>query len=278
MTNQKYTLTNDEIICLGLKEGNIKNRYRLTPEQQEQLFELRGLSLDNYSGISDACSNVGVSPKDVKMLWLKTKGESVRVENPYYQSKDEREKEDILNNFLEQFEEKVSKLNFEAPTPLEENSDGFDRLVYTDTHIGMNPNPNGFSLYGGVWNEKEVMDRLDKMVSFVIRNQKNSTLLIDDLGDFFDGFDGKTVRREHDLPQNMDNQTAFDVGFQFKVKMIDILSKFYSKIICHNVCESNHSASFDYIVNSTFKIYAEKIYNVEVINFRKFIDHYQFQD
>ena len=149
-------------------------------------------------------------------------------------------------------------------------------MVYTDTHIAMNPNPTGYSLYGGVWNEKEVMDRLDIMVSFVIRNQKNSTLLIDDLGDFFDGFDGKTVRREHDLPQNMDNQTAFDVGFKFKRKMIDILSRFYSKIICHNVCESNHSSSFDYIVNSAFKVYAEKIYGIEVVNFRKFIDHYQF--
>lgn len=277
MTNKRFTLTVNEINALGLKQGNADSRYRLTAEQQDLLFEFRGLRDDVPFGIQDACNNVGVSPKDVKMLWLKTKGESVRIENPYYQEREEKEKEDILERFLERFEEKINKLNFESPTPSGvHNDDGFDRLVYTDTHIAMNPNPTGYSLYGGVWNEKEVMERLDIMLSFVVRNQRNSTLLIDDLGDFFDGFDGKTVRREHDLPQNMDNQTAFDVGFQFKVKMIDILSRFYSKIICHNVCESNHSSSFDYIVNSAFKVYAEKVYGVEVMNFRKFIDHYQF--
>ena len=44
----------------------------------------------------------------------------------------------------------------------------------------------------------------------------------------------------------------------------------------HNVCESNHSSSFDYIVNSSLRVYCERVYgdSVEVHNFRKFIDHY----
>jgi len=107
-------------------------------------------------------------------------------------------------------------------------------------------------------------------------NQKSNTLYIDDLGDFFDGFDGKTVRREHDLPQNMGNQEAFDLGFSFKRRMIESLLMFYDKIICHNVCESNHSASFDYIVNSAIKTYMEACHKgrVEVYNHRKFIEHY----
>jgi hypothetical protein len=58
--------------------------------------------------------------------------------------------------------------------------------------------------------------------------------------------------------------------------MIDELFKHYSHIKVVNICNDNHSGSFGYIVNSAFKTYVELKYpdNIEVINQRKFIDHY----
>ena len=272
--NRKLTLTQDEIILLGITHKALHNRYRLTEEQIEQVYEYRGLRAEKVDGILNACNNVGVSPKDVKMFWLKTKNESVRVDNPYYEEKQEKETTDILENFLAKFEAKLYPIHI----PMRDNYGRglFDRLVFTDTHIGMTPNEDGYSLYGGKWDEEEVEIRLTKILDHVVNNQKSKVLYLDDLGDFFDGFDGKTVRREHDLPQNMDNQKAFDVGFNFKRKMIESLLEMYEKVICHNVCESNHSASFDYIVNSAIKTYMEACHKgrVEVYNHRKFIEHY----
>jgi hypothetical protein len=272
MLNQKFVLTTEEIDYLGLKQGNDRNRYRLTTELQEQLFEYRGLRDDKSDGIKDACDSMGVSVKDSDFMWLKNKGASVRVKNPYYKKVEEKDAEDILGKFLENFSQKIQRVDLPKKEVKQDGS--FDRLVYTDTHVAMTPNKDGYSLYGGVWNEEQLMKRLNEMVTHVVRFQASDTLYIDDLGDFFDGFDAKTVRREHDLPQNMDNQKAFDVGFEFKRQMIDMLSQIYAKIVTHNVCESNHSSSFDYIVNSALKTYCEKVYGIEVHNFRKFIESY----
>lgn len=153
----------------------------------------------------------------------------------------------------------------------------FDRLVFTDVHIGMTTNKNGYSLYGGKWDEEEIKRRLDVMITHVINNKKSDVLIIDELGDFMDGWDAETVRKGHKLPQNMDNEKAFDVGLCFKVKLIDSLATHYNKIVCNNVCNDNHAGSFGYVVNSAFKTIVEHRYNnVFVNNIRKFIDHYLY--
>jgi hypothetical protein len=151
----------------------------------------------------------------------------------------------------------------------------FDRLVYTDTHVGMNIEDH--SLYGGKWDECELQRRLEILINHVVKNRRSPILFIDELGDFMDGYDGYTTRGGHKLPQNMDNQKAFDVGMAFKISMIQSLVPYYDKIVCHNVCEDNHAGSFGYIVNSAFKAVCEAMFdNVEVINQRKFIDHYTY--
>jgi hypothetical protein len=151
----------------------------------------------------------------------------------------------------------------------------FDRLVYTDAHVGMTPNENGFSLYGGKWDEEQINNNLKKMINHTLENQKGNALIIDELGDFMDGYDGETVRKGHSLPQNMDNEKAFDVGLSFKINLIDALAPYYSKIICNNICDDNHAGSFGYIVNSAFKKFVEfKYRHVIVNNLRRFINHY----
>jgi hypothetical protein len=95
-----------------------------------------------------------------------------------------------------------------------------------------------------------------------------------------DGYNSMTTRGGHELPQNMDNQKAFDVGLTFKITMVDFLVQHYDKIQIVNICNDNHAGSFGYIVNSAFKTYIELKYpdNVVVVNQRKFIDHYFFKN
>jgi hypothetical protein len=152
----------------------------------------------------------------------------------------------------------------------------FDRAVYTDVHVAMEVNQNGYSLYDGIWDEEEINNRLLRFIDEILSNQKSNVLLLHDLGDLMDGYDGYTTRGGHKLPQNMDNQKAFDVALKFKILMIDRLFKFYDEIKVVNICNDNHGGSFTYVVNSAFKTFVEMKYpnNINVVNQRKFIDHY----
>jgi len=269
--NKKHYIKDSLALMLGL-ELNKSKTYRLTIDKQIELHKLKA-----NEGILQACENVGVSPDTTPMLWLKTKHESVRVTNPLFKAPEQKAIEDI--DFLSIFKDKVEPLKIyyaNDSLPYVANGCLFDRAVYTDVHIGMDVNKDGYSLYDGAWNESEIFKRLEIFVNEIVKSQKSQTLFLNDLGDFMDGFDGFTTRGGHALPQNMDNQKAFDIGLKFKIQMIDELIKYYSEIIVVNICNDNHAGSFGYIVNSAFKTYIELKYpnNVKVTNQRKFIDHY----
>jgi hypothetical protein len=229
--------------------------------------------LDTHEGVFDATDELDVPNTSVKHLWLKTKKSSIFIKNPNFVENSENEVEKEID-FLSIFKDKVKPIKLPKISSKLDLSI-FDRLVYTDVHIGMEVNQNGYSLYDGAWNEAEVNKRLEIMVAQTLINKKSDTLHIHELGDFMDGYNAITTRGGHELPQNMDNQKAFDVGLKFKIRMIDALIPYYNKIVCTNVCNDNHAGSFGYIVNSAFKAYIELKYeNVKVINQRKFIDHY----
>ena len=234
----------------------------------------RARLLDQHEGIYNATNELDVPNTSVKHMWLKTKQSSIFVKNPEYiepQTEVELEKEiDFTNIFKDLVKPiKLPKISSKLDLSI------FDRLVYTDVHIGMEVNQNGYSLYDGAWNEAEVEKRLEIMVSQTLINKQSDTLIIHELGDFMDGYDAVTTRGGHSLPQNMDNQKAFDVGLAFKIRLIDALAPHYNSIKCINICNDNHAGSFGYIVNSAFKAYIELKYeNVKVVNQRKFIDHY----
>jgi hypothetical protein len=230
--------------------------------------------LDEHEGIYNATNELDVPNTSVKHMWLKTKQSSIFVKNPEYiepQTEVELEKEIDFTNIFKDLVVPIKLPKIERKLDLSL----FDRLVYTDVHVGMEVNQNGYSLYDGAWNELELNKRLETMVSQTLINRKSDTLIIHELGDFMDGYDAVTTRGGHSLPQNMDNQKAFDVGLSFKIRLIDTLIPYYNKIECINICNDNHAGSFGYIVNSAFKAYIELKYeNVKVTNQRKFIDHY----
>jgi len=234
----------------------------------------RARLLDHHEGIYNATNDLDVPNTSVKHMWLKTKQSSIFVKNPEYiepQTEVELEKEIDFTNIFKDLVKPIKLPKIENKLDLSI----FDRLVYTDVHIGMEVNQNGYSLYDGVWNEAEVDKRLATMVSQTLINKQSDTLIIHELGDFMDGYDAVTTRGGHSLPQNMDNQKAFDVGLSFKIRLIDALIPYYNSIECINICNDNHAGSFGYIVNSAFKAYIELKYeNVKVVNQRKFIDHY----
>jgi len=237
----------------------------------QQKFDKDGNILSSVDKLQDAPIEVPDNHEIVRVSTNKTTGQQWVITKPKVELEIEKEIDyDFIDSIVLKHIKPIVKEKI-----YKERAETFDRIVYTDTHIGMTPNENGYSLYGGKWDEDELDKRLQEMCLFVEQNSSSDVLILDDLGDFMDGWDGETTRKGHKLPQNMDNQTAFDVGVNFKVKMIDNLINFYDEIQVNNICEDNHSGSFGYIVNSAFKSIIEQKYpNVKVVNHRKFINHY----
>lgn len=240
--------------------------------------------LDKNEGIYEACKEIDVDFSSAKNLWIKTKnkdgsGVSGFVVNPNYVAPVEEDKIVKEIDFLSIFKDKIQPLDLKSDTDFKPTA-LFDRLVITDIHIGMDVNKDGYALYDGEWDEATLFKRLGELVNHTIENKKSNTLVIQDLGDYLDGFDGFTTRGGHKLPQNMDNQQMFDIGLKFKVALVDNLMPYFDKISFINICNDNHAGSFGYIVNSAFKAYIELKYpnTIEVINQRKFIDHYIIQN
>lgn len=230
--------------------------------------------LDTHEGIYNATNSLDVPNTSVKHMWLKDKEKSIFVKNPNYIEPELYPEKEI--DFLSIFKDKIEPIKINTDFRVCTHDYIFDRAVFTDVHVGMDVNKDGYSLYDGIWDENELNKRLEIFVNQIVKKQKTNFLFLNDLGDFMDGFDGLTTRGGHKLPQNMDNQKAFDVGLSFKIKMIDALVPFYEKIKVVNICNDNHAGSFGYVVNSAFKTYIELKYpeRVEIINQRKFIDHY----
>lgn len=287
-------LYDQEALNLGLKltkkiEGRKQRQYYITVEEwdaikfarsqpNERLFVETLKKLDKNGNISSTVEKLQSEPieipEDFEAIKISTNKSSGQQWVQYAPKKEEEILKEIdFDSIIKKYSNPI------IMTPEVKSSGGFDfdRLVYTDVHIGMTPNENGYSLYGGKWDEEEIIGSLDIMIEQVLNDQKSDTLIIDELGDFMDGYDGETVRKGHKLPQNMDNETAFDVGLHFKCRLIDSLAPHFKKIISNNICNDNHAGAFGYMVNKAAKgISNAKYSHVEVNNLRRFISHYMW--
>jgi hypothetical protein len=268
-----FRLAINKMIRLNNTEVKPKAKQR-TKKTEAQPFVLSAWNFKTgeMMDVDEYCEFYKLPRADVKSYKLVS-----HTGTPYYNilfKQVEEIAKDLTAEYIAAAIKKYAKpVLYKKPAPVKTNL--VDRIVYTDAHIGMEPNKSGFSLYGGNWGETELMDQLHQMVNFIVTEKKGNKLIIDDLGDYLDGWSGETVRKGHSLPQNMDNQAMFDVGVKFKIQMVDMLVQHYPEIEIHNICEDNHAGAFGYVVNSAFKQLVELKYkNVKVVNCRKFINHY----
>lgn len=180
--------------------------------------------------------------------------------------------EDYFINIVKKYSKPVTEIIIP-----ENKNHNVTRVVYTDVHIGMDPNKTGTAIFDEKWNEEKQHERFIIMATSII-NYGSGRLIVDELGDYVDGWDAKTVRKQHDLPQNMTNEEAFDIAVKLKIEFCDLLIKScrFSSMEFNNICNDNHAGSFGYVVNSAVKSILEVKYPglVKVTNYRKFINHY----
>lgn len=236
-----------------------KIRPRITLEE----FEI----VAQYRAIKNQANNLGLDDKDVKHGWLKNKDASLFFKNPNFGNEFDVNKVDFEKLFTDVPKIEVTKVK------KKDYKGEFDKLVFTDVHVGMDASDKGRNMYNTEWNKAMLFERLTEMVNFTLAKQESKVLYISDLGDFLDGFNGNTTRGGHSLPQNMSNQEAFDVGFMFKVRLLEALAPHYKLIVMRNVCNDNHAGDFAYFVNQAVKSYINtQLKNVQIINQTSFID------
>jgi hypothetical protein len=155
------------------------------------------------------------------------------------------------------------------------------RIIISDIHIGMDVTSGGTSLYGGKWDKAELMRRGDTILQEIAEDVARFNpreIIISELGDYMDGYEGTTTRKSHSLPQNMSDVECFELGVEFKMYLIDQLyESFDIPIKFYNTVDDNHGGKFSSMVNlSVQRIVAAKYEESEVLFtiFNRFIGHY----
>jgi hypothetical protein len=301
--NNQVRLKDKEANKLGI-EINSSKKYRLSDEHKVELNDLRGgqeveettttkqlLKKDSNDYITEeslfnAWDSKNNRVLDIKEFCIKFNMDFNNISKwkllPYHYkvptyniefkeqfNVDSVDFESVLNKVLDKV--RPSEKYDTTPDEIE-----FDTLTYTDVHIAMDTDSKGNSMYAVVWDKESIMESLDMMIKHTLKNKKSNTIVVDELGDFLDGFNGYTTRGGHKLPQNMTDEEAFDLGLTFKIKLALALDEHYKKVIFNNICNDNHAGAFGYFVNSAFKRWADTNFSnhIFVNNHRQFMNHY----
>ena len=268
----RYRLS-DELIekANNLKSGS-KIETSRTKKNVEKDFVLSAWNDEGFMmDIDQYCEHYKLPREDVREYKLVS-----HTGTPYYNIKfKEIAEKEVMSFDLEELVKKhIKPVDVSKSIEIEDKND-FDMLTYSDVHIGMETNPDNKAMYSIEWNRQSALRDCHRMIQATIENQSSTTLVVDELGDFLDGYNQQTTRGGHALPQNMSNEEAFDVALEFKMALIDGLVNHYDSIMINNICNDNHAGSFGYFVNKAFKdICSVKYPNVEINNYTKFINHY----
>lgn len=152
------------------------------------------------------------------------------------------------------------------------------KITFTDTHVGMKIDNDIYG--GGFWNENILFDTLSQMISHIdLFFDNHKKIIVQDLGDFVDGWNAETTRGGHKLPQNMSNEECFLISSKFKIELAKHLYSFGVPLEFHNIVNDNHGGSFSFIVNENVRqilsyIMPDVKYNIH----EQFISHYIVDD
>lgn len=152
-------------------------------------------------------------------------------------------------------------------------------IIWTsDKHIGASIPSD--ALYKRKYDQHVFHDRMFQVLRKAIQlcklHGKFDEIIIADLGDSLDGFNGLTTRGGHHLPQNLNNKEASRVHFFTHKWFYDELVKanVANKIRVVNVTNDNHSGDFGWQANFALSQYGSLAWpDIEFINQEEFIGH-----
>jgi hypothetical protein len=149
----------------------------------------------------------------------------------------------------------------------------------SDKHIGSKIPSD--ALYKKQYNEhifhKRMVSIFEKVMFQYNKHGKFDTLVLADLGDSLDGFNGFTTRGGHKLPQNLNNKEAARVHFFTHKWFYDSLIKanIANKVLIWNITNDNHSGDYGWMACFGLQQYAELAWpDIEFVNQEEFLGHF----
>lgn len=192
-----------------------------------------------------------------------------------------------LKKSVKEFKEFVGDIqidtNIRIRIPSITSSDKVIIVYLSDMHIGAEV--SDLSIFNNPFDEVEARKRLIEKILPYIKQltllTQSSKIIICNIGDSLDGFNGQTTRGGHTLPQNLTNREQFNFYIQLMVEFFTDLSScgLYSEIQYQCVSGGNHDGDFGYFANKALEAYLHLLNpNIKVRIFEKFIESFSFNN
>ncbi len=189
-----------------------------------------------------------------------------------------------INNFFENFSFEKSIKPLKLIKSTKDIGEETLMLYMSDWHVGCEVSDN--SIYKNKYNEEELNKRITRILTQVEhltiqRGRKFKKIVVCNLGDSLDGYNGDTTRGGHHLPQNMNNRQQFDV---FVKTLLSFIESLYQMDVAHSIeyyCvgDSNHDGDFGYIANKCAEMVMQERYpNMITRIFNKNLDYFKVEN
>jgi len=183
-----------------------------------------------------------------------------------------------LEDTIEQLSQTIN-INVEGNVKLDPVvSDSNKSLIIhlADMHIGAKC--ESYTLYNNKYDYDEIDRRLMALLARINCYGHLDNLIINILGDSIDGMDNQTARRDHYMPQEMDNMQQLETFINLTFKFISNCVPLANKIKIYCVKCGNHGGIWEYTANLALKNAVEKVFpEIEFTLFTDFIDWYKFK-
>lgn len=153
-----------------------------------------------------------------------------------------------------------------------------DLIIWlSDMHVGASV--SGYSIYANEYDKDEIENRFQTLAQQITREALTfgsfSNVIVCNLGDSLDGYDGQTTRGGHQLAQNMNNKDQLKCFIEVMTKFMTTLAE---EVPCGSlsyycVGESNHDGDFGYSANIALQYILQSM-NIEATIFDKFIGEF----
>lgn len=189
-----------------------------------------------------------------------------------------KENSSLRNNLSVLTNVKIDLTGFTPREVVKQEPTGKTLSIYlADLHIGARCESH--SLYDNVWDEKELKRRLNCLIDQISKLGYLDSLIINLMGDNLDGMDNQTARRDHIMPQNMDNREQLEVFLRVMLSFIESCRSLANNIKIVSVMEGNHDGDFGYAATIALKYAVASTFDdISMTVFDKFFGYYKIYD
>jgi hypothetical protein len=187
-----------------------------------------------------------------------------------------------LKQQIADFKEFIGDLNFDIKIEFKkpEKTNEKTIIVYlSDMHIGAAVSP--YSIYENEFSFETATKRLqriyEKIVDLAVTTGATN-IIVCNIGDTLDGYNGETTRGGHALPQNMNNKDQFKNFLKMMTQFFADISTsgFFSSIKYIAVDGGNHDGDFGYMANKALEgILGILNPEINVTIFEKYIEYFR---